>query len=72
MTILAALPSVTQQSSGPPVWLVETLRQKHLGHTDRILIASFIVKRVEAIAPRFWAPLNIQNGGPFLTLADAA
>lgn len=72
MTILPALPGLGPQSGSPPFWFVETLRQKQLGHTDRILIASFIVTRIKSIEPRFWTAFNVQNGRPFLTLADAA
>lgn len=72
MTILPALPDLGPQSGSPRFWFIETLRQKHLGHTDRILITSFIVRRMSAEAPRFWAAFNMQNGKPFRTLADVA
>lgn len=70
--ISPAMPGVTSAANRRRGWFVELMSERHPGHTDRVLIAAFVLRRIESVAPRFWAALDEITGRPLLLLKDVA
>jgi hypothetical protein len=70
--ILPAFPGIAGKKSTEGHWFATSLKPGPRGHTDRVLIASMILRRIEIIEPRFWMVLNELTGEPLMSLNEAA
>lgn len=70
--ISPALPGVNPFEGLVEGWFVASMHVDRPGHADRVLIAAMILRRVEAIEPRFWAAFDQVTGQPLLRLEQAA
>lgn len=69
--LAAALPGVATIGGEPMGWFALSMAPDRPGHADRVLIAAHVVRRIEALEPRFWAVLDQVTGRPLMSL-DAA
>lgn len=70
--ITPALPGIAEAGNPERGWLSGMMIPGRPGHTDRVLIAALILRRIEAIQPRFWAVIDKLTGRPLLSIDQAA
>lgn len=70
--IVPALPGLATIGREGMGWFAHAMSSNRPDHTDSVLVTAMIARRIEALAPRFWATFDDATGQPLLPLAPAA
>jgi hypothetical protein len=70
--IVVALPGLATISRDGMGWFAHAMSSNRPDYTDSVLITAMIARKINAVAPRFWASMEEATGEPLMPLASAA